>query len=122
MNAASGGRARKGVYMRNLVESPPSFILAPLTCIEWLGASDATISKSYESFEADAQDRFSKSFESSGHSNAVSASFSGWGVSASASVSRAKEQSNEESIREKAMHNTYTKMEYHYDPVKSFQG
>ena len=42
VNAASEGRARKGVFARRGGADPENFVLARLECIEWQGAAQET--------------------------------------------------------------------------------
>ena len=101
VNSVSGGHARKGVFRGHLTKEPPLQILAPMECVEWLGVSSPSVYRSKESFQAHVSETFQKSFQSSGYSNAVNASFSGFGISAETSYASAHEESSEDSKQSK---------------------
>ena len=66
--------------------------------------------RTYDSFAADAQDKFKKVFASSGSSIATNETFTGWGVSANAGNDLAK----------RTTYSKHTRMMLHCNPVKQF--
>ena len=91
VNQASGGAARRGIYLAGddttvSVKIPPKLLLQPFVLVDFLLPASQGSRKKYTYFRAEQTATFEKTCESCGFAASVSMNFEGWGVAAASAV------------------------------------